>query len=46
MRGTLGIPLEPPFSKVEIRFDFSKSIKKALLPLKKGALGEFWGKPF
>jgi hypothetical protein len=46
MRGTLEIPLDPPFSKGDFPFYFSELIKKALLPLKKGGREGFLGKPF
>jgi hypothetical protein len=39
------IPLDPPFSKGEIRYLPSQSIKKALLPLEKGGREGFLGKP-
>jgi hypothetical protein len=46
MSETPEIPLDPPFSKGEIWYLFSESIKRALLPLKKGGGEGFLEKPF
>jgi hypothetical protein len=46
IREVLEILLKPPFSRGEFRFSFSESIKKAILPLKKGGREGFLGEAF